>query len=224
MEIKVEHVYKAFDDKPVLTDVSLEFKSGGIYCLMGPSGQGKTTLLRLLMGLEAADTGRILYGGVPLHFQKNIKRYGLGRCRLADQTPMAFGAVFQEDRLCEWLDAVHNVAMVPMGEDTGNSGRTGKQMDVSRARILLSQLLPEESLDQPVRALSGGMKRRVAIARAVAARTPVLMMDEPFTGLDEDTKTKVIGFLLRERRERTLIVVTHQTEDARQLGAQVIRI
>ena len=230
MEIRVEHVYKAYDGKAVLKDVNMVFKDGGIYCLMGPSGLGKTTLLRILMGLEPADCGCVLADGRPVLWQPAMSAYGMGRCRRDDRQSITIGAVFQEDRLCSWLDAIHNVAMVPMalrGAETQKKAdrlrrREQKALRAEYAKALLFRILPEESLSKPVRELSGGMCRRVAIARAVASDSQLLIMDEPFTGLDAATKQTVIDFILQERRQRLTIIVTHQEEDARVLGASVV--
>ena len=216
MEIRVDHLCKAFGKTQVLEQVCLDFEAGGIYCLMGPSGQGKTTLLRILMGLEAPDSGTVLVDNIPLAWNLSMKIFGLDQCRRKDKAPVDISAVFQEDRLCEWLDGVHNVAMVPVPVK-------GRER-YSYARKHLSMLLPEDSIEKPVCDLSGGMRKRVAIARAVAAGSDVLLMDEPFGGLDSATKAKAIRYILRERNNRLLIVVSHQEEDARLLGARIVRL
>lgn len=219
MEIRIENLYKAFNGNMVLENINLHFNRSGIYCLMGPSGRGKTTLLRIMMGLEPIDQGNALVDNVPMKYQKKMRAYGLGQCRLNDGTPLSVGAVFQEDRLCDWLDAVHNVAIVPIAK-----GGQNKQSVLNEARKHLLQLLPEESIHKPVSELSGGMRRRVAIARAMAAGSELILMDEPFSGLDELTKENVIQYILRERGNRLLIVVSHQKKDADLLGAQIISI
>lgn len=180
--IRVEQLEKKYDGKVILKNFTWEF-SPGCWCVMGPSGVGKTTLLRLLCGLEKPDSGRII---------------------LPDG--IRFGMVFQEDRFCEGLSAIQNLQLV---------------CEKRRAEKLLSEILPADSWNQPVQELSGGMRRRIAVARAVASDSEVLLMDEPFTGLDEDTKARVIDFVLRHRRERLLIVVTHQEEEAKALGAKI---
>ncbi|WP_434309199.1 ATP-binding cassette domain-containing protein [Hominifimenecus sp. rT4P-3] len=181
--IRIEQLEKKYDGKVILKNFTWEF-STGCWCLMGPSGVGKTTLLRLLCGLEKPDSGRIL---IP--------------------DGIRFGMVFQEDRLCEGLSAIQNLQLV-----------CAKR----QAEELLEEILPRDSLNQPVQELSGGMRRRIAVARAVASDAEALLMDEPFTGLDEETKGRVIDFVLRHRRERLLILVTHQAEDAAALGAKIL--
>ncbi len=116
--------------------------------------------------------------------------------------PERAGMVFQEDRLCEDCDAVCNIML-------GASAADGKQIRREAALIL-----PESCLDQPVRALSGGMRRRVALLRAALSDAEVLIMDEPFAGLDEENRARTAGYLLDRLHGRTLLVTTHRAEDA----------
>lgn len=190
MIMEVKNIRKSYNGKAILSGVNQVFEAGSIYCLMGPSGQGKTTFLRVLAGLETPDAGELA---------------GIGSLHMS--------GVFQEDRLCDPVDAVRNVAMVCRRKDAA-----------AYAKALLLQVLPEDSLNKPVSALSGGMRRRVAIIRALAAESEFIFMDEPFTGLDADTKARVIQCILKNRRERTLLVVTHQEADAAALGAEVITL
>lgn len=190
-----ENIYKAYHNILVWNGESFYLKKGGIYCLLGASGRGKTTLLRILMGLEQPDRGRLS---------------GEGRGKIS--------VVFQEDRLCGYLDSVKNTEIVlrRIGRGTTDS--------LADPEILLESLLEPGAIHRPVRELSGGMKRRVSISRALAVPSEVILMDEPFTGLDEVTRKQVIQVILNARKGRTLLVVTHQEEDAARLGAEVIRI
>lgn len=189
--IEVEGLTKAYDEQVVLDNISLKLQDGENYCLMGPSGVGKTTLLRILMGLEKQDKGEIR---------------GMEGKRL--------GVVFQEDRLLEEETALLNVLFA--------SGRRG---DKEKAKKQLEEILPAELLYRPVKDFSGGMKRRTAICRAVFASPDILIMDEPFTGLDEETKAKVMSYILRHKREdAVLLFTTHQEEDGRGLNARKIWI
>lgn len=124
-------------------------------------------------------------------------------------------AVFQEDRLCEAFTPIENVAMVLPGRLKENR---------SKAAACLSRLLPKEALSRPVSTLSGGMKRRVAIVRALSMPSDLLIMDEPFTGLDETLKQKTIQYIREETGNRLLLVSTHQEEDVALLGADLIRL
>ncbi len=119
--------------------------------------------------------------------------------------------MFQEDRLCPTLTPVENVALVL---------RSGASR--GRLRELLEEILPSECLDQPALELSGGMRRRVSLARAIAFPSDLVVLDEPFTGLDAATKRRVIEFVLRHIEGRTLLVATHGEEDVGLLGARLL--
>lgn len=124
-------------------------------------------------------------------------------------------AVFQENRLCEEFSSIDNLIMVT----AGSSKETRK-----KAKEALLKLLPEESLSRPVSTLSGGMKRRVAIARALWVPSDIIIMDEPFTGLDEDTKRTVIHRIMECNKSKLVIISTHQEEDARLLKGILIKL
>lgn len=190
MGIEFAGVSKSFGDAHVLRGVTMSLAEGGVYCLMGPSGTGKTTLLRVLLGLERPDAGTV--SGV---------------------APGEVAAMFQEDRLCETLTPVENVLLVL-------PPRTSRRS----VRRLLERILPADCMDRPAMQLSGGMRRRVSLARAVAFPSSAIVLDEPFTGLDEATKRKVIAFLLEERRGRTLLVSTHSDADVALLGGEKVML
>ncbi|MBE7719121.1 MAG: ABC transporter ATP-binding protein [Lacrimispora celerecrescens] len=124
-------------------------------------------------------------------------------------------AVFQENRLCEPFTPVDNIVMVI----PGRTSRSRKQ-----AREELSRLLPEEALSRPVSTLSGGMKRRVAIVRALSVPCDMIIMDEPFTGLDENTKLSVIRYIKEKTRDKLVIISTHQEEDVALLGGTLMTL
>ncbi|MBE5982805.1 MAG: ABC transporter ATP-binding protein [Paenibacillaceae bacterium] len=124
-------------------------------------------------------------------------------------------AVFQENRLCEAFTPVENVTMV-MPSSSGNNK--------SKAREALKRLLPEESLDRPASTLSGGMKRRVAIIRALTVPFDMVIMDEPFTGLDEETKQQVITYIKEQSAGKLVLISTHQEEDVQLLNGIKIHL
>ena len=127
--------------------------------------------------------------------------------------PGCVGVMFQEDRLCEGLTPVENVLLLlPKG---------ARRAQVER---LLGEVLPDDCLVQPASELSGGMRRRVALARAVAYPSSAIVLDEPFTGLDEATRANAISFILRHRGERALLVATHGADDAEMLGAEILHL
>ena len=186
-KIQVCHVSKNYGNKKVLEDLTLTFNKGHLYCLMGASGIGKTTLLRLLLGLEKPDEGSIL---------------GM---------PSKIAAVFQEDRLCE---SFHVLANIQLG--------TGSSVPLDHIQNCLDQLGIGETLYTPVHTLSGGMKRRVALARALLAKSECLILDEPFKGLDEELKSKIYSILPSYWVNKTVILVTHDRKEAECLQGEII--
>lgn len=128
--------------------------------------------------------------------------------------PERIGFVFQEDRLCEDFSAVTNVRLV-----------TGHSLKAQEIREELMRLgLPEDSLSQPVREYSGGMKRRVSIARAILYAPDLMLLDEPFKGLDEELRIHVMDELKTRMQGKTVILVTHDPEEAEYLGGEMIQI
>ena len=125
----------------------------------------------------------------------------------------AISAVFQEDRLCESFSPMDNVMMC-----------VGRSLKASRVRWEMGKLLPEECLNRPVSTLSGGMKRRVAVLRALLTPSDILIMDEPFTGMDEELKHSVIAYIREKQDGRILILSTHQEEDVALIGGELVRI
>ena len=134
---------------------------------------------------------------------------------LAGMEGIRTSAVFQENRLCESFTPVDNIAMVI----PGRSSRSRIQ-----AREELLRLLPEESLSHPVSTLSGGMKRRVAIVRALSVPSDMILMDEPFTGLDEHTKMNVIRYIRDKTNDKLVIISTHQEEDVALLNGTLVTL
>lgn len=122
-----------------------------------------------------------------------------------------FSTVFQENRLFEFLTAAQNIAVVQK-----------KPQKIEEINEILAEILPTEALHQKVAEYSGGMKRRVSIARAMLAESDIILMDEPLTGLDEGTREQVIKFILKYRRGRTLIFSTHQETEAELLSGEII--
>ena len=188
--IQVRNLSKSFGDKAVLRNFSADFPAGAVTAVMAPSGGGKTTLLRLLMGLETADGGTV---------------EGLEGLRQS--------AVFQEDRLCENLSAQANLRLV-------NPSLSAKEAEEALAAVGLAGCG-----GQRVAEFSGGMRRRVAILRALLARWDVLFLDEPFKGLDAETKALVLSYTRRRCEGRTVLLVTHDPSEAEALGTvQVIHL
>ena len=187
--IELVGICKAYGDKRVLEGLDLILAEGEITALMGASGRGKTTVLRILMGLERADSGEIL---------------GMEDVRVS--------AVFQEDRLLERLTAEGNLRFVAEREE-----------QLREIPALLSELgLGGET--EAAATFSGGMKRRLAIARALLADYDLLVLDEPFRGLDEGTKAIAMETVRRRSAGKTVLLVTHDEDEAKALAKKVIRI
>ncbi len=129
---------------------------------------------------------------------------------------LRISTVFQEDRLCPTFSPLENVMMVQKGKSS--------EFSMEEIRTTMCRLLPEECLNRPVSTLSGGMKRRTAILRALLTKSDMLLLDEPFTGLDEETKIDVIRFLQEYRNNRFLLISTHQKEDVELLKGILITL
>ena len=186
--IYIEKLCKSYGDNHVLNSISFEFEAGKISCLMGESGIGKTTLLKILMGLEKKDSG-FVHG-----IDENTK----------------ISAVFQEERLCDNLTSLGNLLMV-----------CDKSISKDVIRKQLALVLPQNALLKKVSLLSGGMRQRVAIVRAMIVNSDIVLMDEPFKGVDEETKKAVIAYVKDNQRGRTLLIVTHNGDDAKMLEAPI---
>jgi sulfonate transport system ATP-binding protein len=203
--IEVANVSKSFavDGRPIeaLRDISLQVRPGEFVSIVGPSGCGKSTLLRLIAGLEAADTGSIKVAG------RAVTKPGLDR-----------GMVFQDHRLFPWLTVEHNIRL---GLRNARMTETEKQA-VARDLIVLVGLSGFESALP--HQLSGGMSQRAAIARALAPRPAVLLLDEPFGALDSLTRTHLQNEMLRilEHENITMLMVTHDVEEAVFLSDRIV--
>jgi len=205
--IRFEHVSKVFvtparGEVPALADVSLTCPPEELTCVLGPSGCGKTTLLRLAAGLDAPTSGRVLVDG-----------------RAVSGPPADFGLVSQEGDLLPWRRVLSNVAM---GLEIRGVRRAERKR---RARQALARLhLPPEIARSHPHELSGGMRQRVALARALCPNPRVLLMDEPFSQLDELTRSRLQAELLvlwlADRQ--TVLFVTHSVEEAVFLADRVL--
>ena len=175
-QIVVSDVCKSYDGRPILRNVSFTAGTDRPTCLRAPSGTGKTTLLRLLLGLERPDSGTITL-----------------------PEPCRWAAVFQENRLLEHLDAMANLRFA-----------AGPALEKERARRLLEELGLEEAGGKLVRAYSGGMKRRLALARALLVPCDALALDEPFAGLDADNRRRAWACVEREAAGKIVLLSSHE--------------
>ena len=170
---------------------------------MAPSGSGKTTLLRMVAGLEQPDAGEVTLpkesspdAGVPTTGE-DLLRSGI------------VSMAYQSTCLLESLTAAENVVLVA-------------RLTSTNAHSLLAEVLPEDVLDKPVSELSGGERRRVELVRALAAPSSVVLLDEPFSSLDEETHAICTRFVLIHQAGRTLLVATHDATDATLLDAEIL--
>jgi polar amino acid transport system ATP-binding protein len=200
--IELCSVVKSYDGVRVLDDVSLAVKKGEVAALIGPSGGGKSTLLRCINGLERFQAGEILIGGVKL----SAPTIGAVRRRV--------GMVFQQFFLFENMTVLENVASGPrfvLGRDEVESRRI--------ARRFLDRVGLAQKADAEVAQLSGGQQQRVAIARALAVEPDVILFDEPTSALDPEMTrevTKVIAEL--KKAGQTMLIVTHAIDFAGQIA------
>ena len=177
MPLIIHNISKSFGEKQVLKDFSLTAEEGERVCVLGPSGGGKTTLLNIIAGLLAPDSGEVKLPEGKISY------------------------VFQEYRLLPWLNAEENI--------TAASGCTKE-----RAREILTALeLGNERKGYPDD-FSGGMKQRLNIARALAFPSSVILMDEPFKGLDTELRSHVIEYVDECCKDRTVILVTHDKAES----------
>ncbi len=210
--IRAEGVSKAFDGRPVLMDVSLSVPKGETLVVMGRSGSGKTTCLRILMGQEKADTGRVQL------FGQDIAAL---RKKEFDRIRRRFGVVFQSGALLNSLNVFANVAL-PLRKLT--------ELDEEVIAIVVKLKLEQVGLRgfeelMPAQ-LSGGMRKRVGIARALALDPEIIFYDEPTSGLDP-VMTAVISQLIREINESlgvASVVVTHDMESAFSVADQMVML
>lgn len=193
MVVAAKNIWKNFGDLNVLKDFTIEFTSRGINCIFGPSGCGKTTLINILSGLMVPDGGQIIF---------------------PDNKTVSF--VFQEHRLIPWIDVEKNIRFIlpkNLDRDGGNS-IVEKVLDL----VELSEfrtLLPHE--------LSGGMKQRASIGRALARESDVLVLDEPFKGLNYELKKKLMDYVidLKQRTGCMVFMITHDIDEVIYMGNYV---
>ena len=203
MYLQLNSISKIFGDtkKETLQDVSLEVEKGEFICIVGPSGCGKSTLLNLVAGLDTPTDGTIMLDG------KKVTAPG------ADRVVM-----FQEAALYPWLNVMQNV-MFGL-EAAGHSKK--EQMQIAEKYLKMVQLW--QYREYPIHQISGGMKQRTALARALALDSKLLLMDEPFSALDKQTINILRAELkeIWEKTKKTILYVTHSVEEAIYFADRVV--
>jgi len=201
MDIRLTGVSHFYDKVEVLRDISLDIPSGKIVCIVGPSGCGKSTLLRLIGGLEQPSAGEILQIGAPPAECLNPLTY-----------------IFQDFALLPWRTVRGNISLVL--EDHGIRGTAADDI----IHNVLARTKLSDFADALPKQLSGGMKQRVAIARALAVNPAVMLMDEPLSALDSQTRELLMDDLVNlwTRTPFTAVYVTHNLAEAVRLGHSIV--
>lgn len=206
--IRLEHVTKSFDGRKVLDDVTLDVPQGKAFCLLGRSGTGKSVTLKHIMGLLQPDTGRVIVHG------KDVPR--LTRPELAE-VRRSMGFLFQNAALFDSISVGENVAF-PLRRHTDWPDE--KIRSVARERLDAVGL--GSDFDKMPADLSGGMKKRAGLARAMALDPNILLVDEPSAGLDPITAGEIDELLVKQKQGgTTLVVVTHNIPSARHVADQL---
>ena len=210
--IEAKHLYKEFDGKDVLKDISVTYKPGACSLIIGASGSGKTVLLKNLVGLFIPDKGDILYDG-----KSFIKMNAAEKKRLRQE----MGMLFQGSALFDFATVEENI-MFPMDFFTDWS----KEQKLERVNFCLKRVNLENANKKMPSELSGGMQKRVGIARAIALNPKYLFCDEPNSGLDPTTSI-VIDRLIKEITQEykiTTVVNTHDMNSVMEIGDNVVFI
>jgi sulfate transport system ATP-binding protein len=204
MAIEVRHVSKTFGSTPVLDDVSIDVASGSLTALLGPSGGGKSTLLRVIAGLETPDSGSVVISGVDA-------------TRLPPQRRNV-GFVFQHYAAFKHMNVFNNVAF-------GLQIRSRPRAEIrDRVMQLLELVHLEQFADRRPAQLSGGQRQRMALARALAVEPQVLLLDEPFGALDAQVRKELRNWLrrLHDEVQVTTVFVTHDQEEAIEVADTIV--
>ena len=206
MTIEIKNINKSFEGKKknlsVLENINLTINDGEFICLLGPSGCGKTTLLRLIAGLEHPTSGEIIANG------EVVKKPSGDRA-----------VIFQQYSLFPWLTVLQNVTF---GLEMTKKGT--KEENLAAAERYLESVGLIDFKDSYPHELSGGMKQRVAIIRSLLNHSPILLMDEPFSAVDMQTRHKLQEQLIGvwKRFENTIVFVTHDVDEAVYLADKIV--
>ena len=201
MNIQINNLNHYYDDSKVLSDINLEIMDGQILSIIGPSGCGKSTLLRLIGGLEVPTLGKIIQVGSPPLDCLNAMTY-----------------IFQDFALLPWRTVEGNISLVL--EDHSLSA----EVKHSIINDVLERTKLKDFLNALPKQLSGGMKQRVAIARALVVNPAVLLMDEPLSALDSQTRELLLEDFVNlwSRKPFTAVYITHNLSEAVRLGHKII--
>lgn len=210
MSIEIKNLYKNFGNTviPVLEDINLEIKESEFICILGPSGCGKSTLLNIIAGLDKPTSGTVAIDG------HEITSPGSDRVMM-----------FQEPALFPWLSVIDNVKF-GMKYSADKKNRLTEDEQNARAGKYLEMVHLSDFRNYNIHQLSGGMKQRCSLARALTFDSKALLMDEPFAALDKQTKNVLRDELssIWQQTGRTMIYVTHSVEEAMFFGDRVVML
>ena len=205
--LELKNISKKFKDRQILSDFNLTVEENKILAIVGPSGGGKTTLLRMLAGLEKIDSGEIIYNGESLSIDELEKRNLLG-------------FVFQDFQLFPHLTVLENLVLSPI--KTMNMAKNDAE---KKAIELLEKLGLEKQINNYPISLSGGQKQRVALARAMMIEPKIIGYDEPTSALDPELRLEVEKLILKNRELGiTQIVVTHDLQFAENIADSILKV
>lgn len=205
--LELKNISKKFKDRQILSNFNLTVEDNKILAIVGPSGGGKTTLLRMLAGLEKIDSGEIIYNGAPLPIDELEKRNLLG-------------FVFQDFQLFPHLTVLENLVLSPI-----KTMNMAKNVAEKKAVELLEKLGLEKQINNYPISLSGGQKQRVALARAMMIEPKIIGYDEPTSALDPELRLEVEKLILKNRELGiTQIVVTHDLQFAENIADSIVKV
>ncbi len=216
--VKLEHAKKSFGSNEVLKDISLTVNKGDVLAIIGPSGGGKSTLLRCLTLLETLDAGELSYGDLAVTKSGPSGKAVYGGKEVLKQAKAKFGLVFQNFNLFPHYTVIKNVTDAPISVQ-----KRPKEEALADGRELLRKMGLEGKEDMVPCELSGGQQQRVAIARALAMNPDVLYFDEPTSALDPELTQDVLK-VIRELADEdmTMVIVTHEMNFARDVADHLI--
>ena len=205
--LELKNISKKFKDRQILENFNLTVEENKILAIVGPSGGGKTTLLRMLAGLEKIDSGEIIYNGESLPIDELEKRNLLG-------------FVFQDFQLFPHLTVLENLVLSPI--KTMNMSKNDAE---EKALTLLNKLGLDKQVNNYPISLSGGQKQRVALARAMMIDPKIIGYDEPTSALDPELRLEVEKLILKNRELGiTEIVVTHDLQFAENIADSILKV
>ena len=205
--LELKNISKRFKDRQILSNFNLTVEENKILAIVGPSGGGKTTLLRMLAGLEKIDSGEIIYNGESLPIDELEKRNLLG-------------FVFQDFQLFPHLTVLENLVLSPI-----KTMNMSKEEAEQKALLLLEKLGLSKQINSYSSSLSGGQKQRVALARAMMINPKIIGYDEPTSALDPELRLEVEKLILQNKKLGiTQIVVTHDLQFAENIADSILKV